>query len=287
MELGDGARALQAHDEIDPLELSAMLPERRASHLLDLARAYAQVGDLPRAGEMLVEADRLAPSEVRCRPVAHELASDLLRRTKGASGAGDARTGRPHGTGRLSADRGMTERRRVSVCSTSWSCGSPAARRVGGAGRAAQRDGWDVCVVTTPDGRKFVDADRLAAQTGHPVRSSYKHPGEPDLLPAADALVVAPATVNTINKWAAGIADTLALGLLVEAYGKGLPIVALPFTNREMAAHPAFQESVTRLRGWGVTVLFGGRDAAARRGCRRPGLDEIPWHLSLARLPRP
>lgn len=83
VELGDGSRALQTHDEIDPLELSAMLPERRASHLLDLARAYAQVGDLPRAGETLVEADRLAPSEVRCRPIAHELASDLVRRTKG------------------------------------------------------------------------------------------------------------------------------------------------------------------------------------------------------------
>jgi transcriptional regulator with XRE-family HTH domain len=88
VELGDGARALQASDEIDPLELSAMLPERRASHLLDVARAYAQVGDLPRASETMVEADRLAPSEVRCRPVAHELASDLVRRTKGALAPG-------------------------------------------------------------------------------------------------------------------------------------------------------------------------------------------------------
>ena len=67
---------------------SAMLPERRASHLLDLARAYAQVGDLPRAGETMVEADRLAPSEVRCRPIAHELASDLVRRSKGALAPG-------------------------------------------------------------------------------------------------------------------------------------------------------------------------------------------------------
>ena len=83
--LGDGARALQANDDIDPFGFAAMLPERRASHLIDLARAHAQVGDLPRAGELLVEADRLAPSEVRCRPVAHELASELLRRTRGAS----------------------------------------------------------------------------------------------------------------------------------------------------------------------------------------------------------
>ena len=167
-------------------------------------------------------------------------------------------------------------------------CGSPAARSVGDLVELAQRDGWDVCVVTTPDGRKFVDTDRLAAQTGHPVRSNYKHPDEPDLLPPADALVVAPATVNTVNKWAAGIADTLVLGLLVEAYGKGLPVVALPYTNREMAAHPAFQESVARLRGWGITVLFGPDVISLPvSDATEPSLDEIPWHLSLARLPRP
>ena len=46
-------------------------------------------------------------------------------------------------------------------------------------------------------------------------------------------MIVAPATFNTINKWAAGISDTLALGLLTEAIGKKIPVVALPFTNRD------------------------------------------------------
>src|SRR5262245_52481973 len=136
-------------------------------------------------------------------------------------------------------------------------CGSSAARDVGMLVELAKRAGWDVCVVTTPDGRKFVDVDQLTAQTGHPVRSSYKDPDEPDVLPPPDAIIVAPATVNTINKWAVGVADTLVLGLLVEGYGKGLPIVALPYTNREMAAHPAFLEAISRLRAWGVVVLFG------------------------------
>jgi hypothetical protein len=85
VEMGEGAKAVQTHDAIDPLGFAAMLPERRASHLLDLSRAYAQIGDISKAGETLVEADRLAPSEVRCRPVAHELVSDLLRRTRGSA----------------------------------------------------------------------------------------------------------------------------------------------------------------------------------------------------------
>src|SRR6266568_9476761 len=94
-------------------------------------------------------------------------------------------------------------------------------------------------------------------RTGYPVRSEYKEPDEPDVLPAPDAIIIAPATVNTINKWAAGICDTLALGILVEAIGKKLPLVAVPFSNHAHAAHPAFTDSIAKLRSWGVTVLFG------------------------------
>jgi flavoprotein len=37
------------------------------------------------------------------------------------------------------------------------------------------------------------------------------------LPPPPDAITVASATFNTINKWAAGISDTVVLGLLTEA----------------------------------------------------------------------
>mgnify|MGYP002624117530 CR=1 FL=1 len=164
-------------------------------------------------------------------------------------------------------------------------CGSPLARRVGRLVELAQADGWDVCVIVTPDGSKFVDVAELQRQTGHPVRSRYKNPGEPDVLPAPDAMIVAPATVNTINKWAAGIADTLALGLLVEAIGKGLPLVAMPFTNVAMADHPAFRENLDRLRHWGITVLFG-EDVMPLHppGTGEQLVDSFPWHLGIEAL---
>src|ERR1700732_813328 len=73
----------------------------------------------------------------------------------------------------------------------------------------AQQQGWDVCVIATPDGTRFLDVGHLAGQTDHPVRSRSKHPDEPDVLPPADAFVIAPATFNTINKLAQGISDTL------------------------------------------------------------------------------
>ena len=167
-------------------------------------------------------------------------------------------------------------------------CGSPMARDVGILVELAQRDGWDVCVITTPDGRRFVDVAALQAQTGHPVRSDYKSPGEPDVLPQADAMIVAPATVNTVNKWAAGITDTLVLGLLIESYGYGIPTAVVPYTNNVMALHPSLHESLGKLRDWGVHVLYG--EEVFRLG--GPGQTEhfrgqFPWRRALQAVSNP
>ena len=123
----------------------------------------------------------------------------------------------------------------------------------------------------------YIDPGALERLTGHPVRSEYKNPGEPDVLPPPDAIIVAPATVNTVNKWALGICDTLALGLLVEAIGKRLPLVVVPTTNPEHAAHPAFAENLGKLRSWGVTVL------ARTSG----GGEPFPWARALDAISEP
>jgi hypothetical protein len=165
-------------------------------------------------------------------------------------------------------------------------CGCPPARDVGRLVGLAQSRGWAVCVVCTPDALKFVDVTALREQTGYPVRARFKGPDDPDVLPPPSAIVVAPATVNTINKWAAGIADTLALGLIVEAVGMDLPIVAMPYTNTAMAAHPAFGESIARLRSWGVTLLYGDevlKPHRPRTGQHR--LAAFPWQLVVEALP--
>jgi phosphopantothenoylcysteine decarboxylase len=164
-------------------------------------------------------------------------------------------------------------------------CGSPMARDVGILVGLAQQEGWEVCVITTPDGRKFVDVGALQAQTGHPVRTYYKSPGDPDVLPPADAMIVAPATVN---KWAAGITDTLVLGLLIEGYGYGVPTAVVPYTNKVMALHPALHESLARLRDWGVHVLYG-EDVCRLGG---PGQTDrfrgqFPWRRALQAVSSP
>ena len=119
-----------------------------------------------------------------------------------------------------------------------------------------QDQGWDTCVVVTPFALRFADTAGLAELTGHPVRSDYKRPEDPDVLPPADAFAVAPCTFNTLNKWANGISDTLALGLLNEALCSGAPVAAVPNPNAVLARHPAFARSVAFLRECRVQVLF-------------------------------
>nr|WP_328822574.1 helix-turn-helix domain-containing protein [Micromonospora rubida] len=80
VELGDGGEAVAWHEKAIGLSGWGRLPvEHRAAHLIDAARAYLQVGDLLRAGRALVDADRIAPAEVRCRPVARTVIAQVAR----------------------------------------------------------------------------------------------------------------------------------------------------------------------------------------------------------------
>jgi hypothetical protein len=133
-------------------------------------------------------------------------------------------------------------------------CAAGVARDVGTLLTAARARGWGTGVIATPLGLGFIDQAAVEAQTGYPIRSAWRKPGDARPLPPADAIAVAPATFNTVNKWAAGIADTLALGILCEAYGLGIPTAVLPYVNQAMAAHPAYPAALERLRGMGVLI---------------------------------
>jgi phosphopantothenoylcysteine synthetase/decarboxylase len=136
-------------------------------------------------------------------------------------------------------------------------CGAGPATDVASLVRLAQRRGWQVCVITTPAGAEFVDKTELERLTGYPVRSEFRKPVDPEpSLPLADAIVVAPATINMVCKWAAGIADNLALSILFECMGVDVPIVVAPNVNPALARHPTFQYSVKQLRDWRVQVLY-------------------------------
>ncbi|HUN33115.1 MAG TPA: flavoprotein [Trebonia sp.] len=160
-------------------------------------------------------------------------------------------------------------------------CGAAPAGRVATAVREATSRGWTVQVIATPSALPFLDTDEIAALTGNPVRSQYSKPGDPrSKIP--EAIIVAPATFNTINQWALGISDTYALGVLAEQTGLEIPIVVIPFVSEALASRPPFQRSIKALRAEGVSILLG-------LGAIRPHpvhteaehVDDFPWLLAL------
>ncbi|NGN68441.1 flavoprotein [Streptomyces sp. A7024] len=184
------------------------------------------------------------------------------------------------------------------------SSAAPPARHLTTGIHAAQARGWDVCLILTPAAHRWATEDpqdtgageggadtlvELTELTGHPVRHHYKLPSQSDVHPAPDALLAAPATLNTLTKWADGHADTLALGLLTEGLGLDLPIVALPYINAAQAKHPALPRAVTTLRTAGVRVLLddgqGHGEGFVPHQPKHGRVEEYPWSLALDALP--
>lgn len=135
-------------------------------------------------------------------------------------------------------------------------CAAPPASQTDEVIPILQAQGWDICVIATPQATRWIDIPQLEHMTGHVVRSDYKLPGEADPLPKADAILGMPMTFNTINKWACGIGDTLVTSLLCECLGRGTPpIVGVPCLKMDLVNHPVFRKHVVFLRECGVTIL--------------------------------
>ncbi|MCW4384352.1 bifunctional phosphopantothenoylcysteine decarboxylase/phosphopantothenate--cysteine ligase CoaBC [Salinibacterium sp. SYSU T00001] len=117
-------------------------------------------------------------------------------------------------------------------------------------------EGHHVHVVATEAALRFVGKPTLEAISRNPVHSDvYEGVAEVRhvaLGQAADVIVIAPATANTIAKLAMGIADDL-LGNSVLA--STAPLVIAPAMHTEMWQHPATVANVELLRQRGATIV--------------------------------
>lgn len=160
-------------------------------------------------------------------------------------------------------------------------CGAGPATDLASFLHLARSAGWTVCVTATPQGAELLDMAAVSELTEYPVRLDYTKPTP--AWPPADLILVAPATLNTVNKFAAGIADSVALSLLTECFGLDVPVVVAPNVNPGLARHPRFRTSIDQLKAWGVHVLY---DSAAP-----PPIWMAPWSTVIEecsrRLPRP
>jgi len=132
---------------------------------------------------------------------------------------------------------------------------------------------WKVCLVATPTAATWTDLEDVAQRTGALFRAAARPPLQEKSLPRADAVLAAPLTFNTINKWAAGYSDSPALGVLNELLSADLPILGAPCVKALLRQHPAYRGSLDRLMGAGVTML--DPDCITFRG--DDGLADFSW----------
>lgn len=81
--LGEGGLAIETAAGIDQAGIGILRRERRATYLIDIARGYSQQGKRGETIDRLLEAEHLAPKEVNCRPVARNLITSLMERSRG------------------------------------------------------------------------------------------------------------------------------------------------------------------------------------------------------------
>ncbi|MGR0482350.1 MAG: bifunctional phosphopantothenoylcysteine decarboxylase/phosphopantothenate--cysteine ligase CoaBC [Candidatus Electronema sp. V4] len=149
-------------------------------------------------------------------------------------------------------------------------CGSIAAFKAAGWVSSLAKEGAQVHVVLTAAAGRFVTPLTFAALSGNPAHSELFAAGmEHIALPAAaDAVLIAPATAQTIARLAQGFADDL---LSASVLACAAPVLICPAMNARMLAHPATQRNLAVLREYGCRIVEPdcGRLACGEEGAGR------------------
>ena len=136
--------------------------------------------------------------------------------------------------------------------------GGIAAYKAANLTRLLVKEGASVKVVMTPAAKQFVAPLTFATLSQNPVLTEFFNPENGEwhshvkLGVWADAMIVAPATANTIAKMANGIADNLLTTSYLSMRGK---VFVAPAMDLDMYAHPATQRNIDALKAVGNIII--------------------------------
>ncbi|OEC90022.1 MULTISPECIES: bifunctional phosphopantothenoylcysteine decarboxylase/phosphopantothenate--cysteine ligase CoaBC [Acinetobacter] len=143
--------------------------------------------------------------------------------------------------------------------------------------------GFDVRVVMTHGAQAFITPLTFQALSGNPVHTELLDPeaeagmGHIELARWADLVLVAPASCDTIAKFANGLADDLLSTLYLATKA---PVWVAPAMNQQMWAAKATQRNLQTLVEDGVHVIMPD---AGEQACGDVGLGRMPEPEDLAR----
>jgi len=137
-------------------------------------------------------------------------------------------------------------------------CGGIAAYKSAVLTRLLVKAGAEVRVIMTPSAHQFITPLTLSALSKNPVLTSFEKEktGEwnnhVDLSLWADAMIIAPATANTIAKIALGLCDNLLLATYLSAR---CPVWLAPAMDLDMLQHPSTKSNLEKIRGFGNVLI--------------------------------
>ncbi len=138
--------------------------------------------------------------------------------------------------------------------------------------RSLRRLGAEVVPWLSKGGKQFISETSLDwASGGKSVVQSFS--GAASHIATHDALIIAPASANTLSKISLGIADSPITTLAASYLGCSKPVMVLPTMHNSLANSPIIAQNLARLRDQGVIFL------AARHG---EGKAKFPSPQSLA-----
>ena len=143
--------------------------------------------------------------------------------------------------------------------------------------------GFDVRVVMTHGAQAFITPLTFQALSGNPVHTELLNPeaeagmGHIELARWADLVLVAPASCDTIAKFANGLADDLLSTLYLATKA---PVWVAPAMNQQMWAAKATQRNLQTLVEDGVHVIMPD---AGEQACGDVGLGRMPEPEDLAK----
>ncbi len=143
--------------------------------------------------------------------------------------------------------------------------------------------GFDVRVVMTHGAQAFITPLTFQALSGNPVHTELLDPeaeagmGHIELARWADLILVAPASCDTIAKFANGLADDLLSTLYLATKA---PVWVAPAMNQQMWAAKATQRNLQTLVEDGVHVIMPD---AGEQACGDVGLGRMPEPEDIAR----
>ena len=123
--------------------------------------------------------------------------------------------------------------------------------------RLLTKNGHNVKVILTENAKEFVTPLTLSTVSKNPVLTNFSSPegnwhSHVELALWADAMLIAPATANTIAKMAHGVCDNL---LLATYFSAKAPVFIAPAMDLDMYAHPTVTENLIKLKSFGNHII--------------------------------